>query len=77
MLKRFVPYEKRSKKQKSAYDAQRCILWDGNPVTRKTKNKKQYNRKKVQRIDWNDFTEPFSFPLKSDRYFVENPAPAA
>lgn len=58
-MERYIPYDKMSKKQKKEWDSKQRTLWGGNPVTRKTKNKKHYNRKKVQRIDRSDFTEPF------------------
>jgi hypothetical protein len=60
-MERYIPYDKMSKKQKKEWDSKQRTLWGGNPVTRKTENNKHYNRKKVQRIDKSDFTEPLSF----------------
>lgn len=46
-MKHFVPYEKMSKKQRRAVDAQRRGGWNGlNPVTRVAEtNPKRYTRK--------------------------------
>ena len=51
---KFVPLEKRSKKEQKAYHAQQRGSWNGvNPVTRVVPNKKVYDRKraKVRRYD--------------------------
>ena len=69
-MERYIPYEKMSKKQKKDWDSKQRTLWGGNPVTRKTENKKHYNRKKVQRIDKSDFTEPLSFYLGFQTVFM-------
>jgi len=46
----FIPREKLGKRARKAQDHRKRILWDGiNPVTRKTENKKRYNRKKSPR----------------------------
>lgn len=46
----FLPKEKMSKRVKRVLDASKRAGWDGiNPVTRKTENKKAYNRKKSPR----------------------------
>lgn len=48
----FVPYDKMSKKKQKELNAQRRGDWGNlNPVTRTTKNKKAYNRRKARRID--------------------------
>ena len=45
----FVSYEKLSKKEKRRVNARRRKTWQGaSPVTRKTENKKKYNRKKIK-----------------------------
>lgn len=46
-MKKFIPYEKLSKKKQRERDRARRATW-GNvtPVTRKTKNIKAYNRKR-------------------------------
>ena len=52
-MKKFIPYEKLSKKEKKALDALRRGSWgDINPVTRKSPNPKAYNRRKAQ--NWRD-----------------------
>lgn len=52
-MERWVPYEKLSKKKQRALNAKKRGSWHGvNPVTRKAKNAKAYDRKKTrQRID--------------------------
>lgn len=52
-MKKFVEYEKLSKKQKREIDKTRRATW-GNviPVTKKVESAKIYNRKKRQRMDW-------------------------
>ncbi len=52
-MKKFVSYEKLSKKNRRAYDKQQRADWNGiNPVTRQTENRKKYNRKRSRR--WMD-----------------------
>jgi hypothetical protein len=51
-MKRFIPYEKLSKKKQRELDARRRTVWTISPVTRKPENSKAYNRKKAQK--WND-----------------------
>ncbi len=50
--KKFVPYEKLSKKKQREYDKMKRITWGClNPVTRNTANPKAYDRKKARK--WN------------------------
>lgn len=52
-MKKFVEYEKLSKKQKREIDKARRATWgDVSPVTKKIESAKAYNRKKHQR--WTD-----------------------
>lgn len=52
-MKKFVEYEKLSKKQKKEIDRARRVGWgDVIPVSRKVESAKIYNRKKHQRRDW-------------------------
>ncbi|MDO4539867.1 MAG: hypothetical protein Q4B48_02020 [Syntrophomonadaceae bacterium] len=52
-MKRYIPREKLSQKAKREQDkAQRGNWGPLNPVTRKTENKKAYNRKKSRQ--WSD-----------------------
>ena len=56
----FLPREKMSKRDKRALDASKRTTWDSiNPVTRKTENKKAYNRKKSPRSYQDDSTGIF------------------
>ena len=53
MMKKFVEYEKLSKKRKREIDKARRSDWNGVvPVTKKIESAKLYNRKKHQRRDW-------------------------
>ena len=45
-----------SKKQKREIDRAKRNTWDINPVTRKTENKKAYNRKKLHK-DYDSLVE--------------------
>ena len=48
-MKKFIPYEKLSKKEKRKIDQARRQTWgELNPVTQKPENSKAYNRKKSQ-----------------------------
>lgn len=49
---KMIPYAKLSKKQKRAYDQQKRVTWNMNPVTRQGKNVKRYQRKKSR--NWMD-----------------------
>ena len=62
-MNRYVPVEKRTKKQKRAYFAQQRGSWNGlNPVTRRSKNPKAYQRQKSRKIGDVSYTfETFDF----------------
>lgn len=48
---KYVPYEKRSKKEKRKLDGAKRTTWGSlNPVTRKPENSRAYSRKRTQ--DW-------------------------
>lgn len=48
-MEKYVPYEKRSKKEKRKLDSARRGTWgECNPVTRKPANSKAYNRSKAR-----------------------------
>ena len=52
-MKKFVSYEKLSKKKKKEIDRAKRGTWgEINPVTRKEKNPKAYNRQKARK--WSD-----------------------
>ena len=57
-MKKFIPYEKLSKKEKRKVDAARRNTWgELNPVTRKPQNSKAYNRNKTR--NWKcEYYEP-------------------
>lgn len=60
-MEKFIPYEKLSKKKQRGLAAKRRGSWGAlNPVTRKLKNPKAYNRGKARK--WSDessMTVPF------------------
>lgn len=57
-MKGLIPYGKLSKKKKRELDRESRQAWGFNPVTRRTKNKRIYDRKKARR-SWDD-DAPFS-----------------
>ncbi len=48
-MEKYIPYEKLSKKEKRARDAQRRVLWSRSPVTRKPADPKAYDRRKYRK----------------------------
>ena len=64
-MEKFISYEKMSKKQKKAICSLKRRSWNEiNPVTRKSENKKIYNRKKKQNYSFDDYKDndaSFSF----------------
>lgn len=63
-MKKFIPYEKLSKKEKRKLDRARRGTWgELDPVTRKPQNCKAYNRKKTQ--DWKR-----ELPLSPVSFFI-------
>ena len=72
-MEKFIPYEKCSKKEQRKQDQLRRGTWgDVNPVTRKPKNPKAYDRKRTQ--DWKrELPDPVSFLLFcAERYQVRD-----
>ena len=64
MKDRFVPLEKRSKREQRSYHQEHRRTWGAiNPVTRKPPNPKVYNRKKNRHIEKNDSMSVFCFLL--------------
>lgn len=52
-MEKYIPYEKLSKKKQRELNALRRGSWNGlDPVTRKEKNPKAYNRQKARK--WSD-----------------------
>ena len=61
-MKKFIPYEKMSKRMKKEADKQKRKDWGVlSPVTRKSKNAKIYDRKKIRSMDRNDHGTDFYF----------------
>lgn len=56
-MKHFIPRDKLSKKARRKLDSQKRAVWDFCPATRTIKSKKEYNRKRQSRADWNDQTD--------------------
>ena len=51
-MNKYIPYEKLSKKEKRKQDSMKRNTWGTlNPVTRKPKNSRAYDRKKMRAID--------------------------
>ena len=50
-MKKFIPYEKLSKKKKRELDRKKRVEWKMNPVTRKPENPKAYKRRKTHLWD--------------------------
>lgn len=70
-MKKFVPFEKLSKKKQRELNAQKRGGWGGfNPVTRKPKNPKAYDRRKAQKWKEDSMTVPFVLPYS--RYLSIN-----
>ena len=58
-MQKFVPIEKRSKKERKAYYAKQRGSWNGvNPVTKIVPSKKIYNRKQAERWKPDDSSVP-------------------
>lgn len=67
-MEKFVPFEKLSKKRQKELNALKRGSWGGlNPVTRKPKKTKAYDRRKAQK--WSDDSMSVPFLLSYSRYF--------
>ena len=65
-MKKYVPYEKLSKKEKRKLDSALRGTWGSlNPVTRKSPNPRAYNRKKAQSWKSELRSVPFSYAVSS------------
>ena len=59
-MEKFIPSEKLSKKKQREQNAERRGSWYGlNPVTRKPKNSRAYNRRKARKWSEDSMTVPF------------------
>ena len=50
-MDRFVPLNKKSKKEQKKYHAGKRLSWEINPVTRTVPNGRGYDRKKMKQAD--------------------------
>ena len=70
-MKKFIPYEKLSKRKQRELAIKQCGDWGGlNPVTGKPENLKDYNRKKAR--EWSEklsMTVLFEFTIGCCRPF--------
>lgn len=67
-MEKFIPYEKMSKKKQREIDRKKRASWNGlNPVTRKSKNLKVYNRKKVLKRNDDSFQGLLFCPFLRDK----------
>lgn len=70
---KFIPYGKRSKKEKRKADLARRQTWgELNPVTRKPPISRAYNRKKTQ--DWKRDVPPNSVSFLRSQIFLKTAA---
>lgn len=68
-MKKFVPFEKMSKKQQKAINNAKRNTWGNiNPITRKSENKKAYNRKKCRNWDEPDYLH-FLLIFRKNNFF--------
>ena len=73
MTQKYVPLEKRSKRQQKEYHAQQRKTWQGiNPVTKKVESAKVYNRKKSKQR-WGETNHE---PCLDFLYFIVQLLPA-
>ena len=67
-MEKFVPYAKLSKKKQREINRAKRGSWNGvNPVTRKEKNQKLYDRKKA--LKWERYDDPFQ-----GFHFIQKPS---
>ena len=68
-MEKFIPYEKLSKKEKRRLDAAKRGSWgEINPVTRKPRSSKAYNRAKAQ--NWKKSSQFCAFSINTSRCSV-------
>lgn len=63
MADRFIPKAKMSKKAQKEHAKKQRVTWDVNPVTRKTENRKLYNRKRDSRERFDEPTGVFLYAI--------------
>lgn len=62
-MAKFIPKAKMSKNARKELAKQNRVTWDLNPVTRKTDNKKLYNRKRDSRERFDEPTGVFLYAI--------------
>ena len=63
-MEKFVPYNKLSKKKQQELNRKKRNTWGSlNPVTRKPKNPKAYDRKKAHKRDDDSYCVPLKFSI--------------
>ena len=70
-MEKYIPYEKLSKRKQRELNALRRGSWNGlDPVTRKAKNPKAYNRQKARK--WSDdfHDRAFLFQIFENNSFI-------
>ena len=55
-MKKFIPYDKLSKKKKKERNAEKRVVWTISPVTRRPKDPKAYDRNKAR--NWENDPDP-------------------
>ena len=72
-MEKFIPYEKLSKKKKRELDTMKRGSWGGlNPVTRKPKNPKAYDRRKAQSWKKDSGPAPFVYSFFAEDYHTKS-----
>jgi hypothetical protein len=67
-MKKFIPFEKLSKKKKREQMAKKRGGWGGlKPVTRRPENPRAYNRKKARKWSEDSMTVPFALRWQAAR----------
>lgn len=69
-MAKFIPKAKMSKKARKELAKQNRVTWDVNPVTRKTENRKAYNRKRDSRERFDEPTGVFLYIEQSTVTFI-------
>lgn len=71
-MQTYIPYEKRSKKEKRRLDSQRRTTWGPvNPVTRKPENSKAYNRTKARNWKRENQFRDFYLHFSSEQAIIQ------
>ena len=71
-MAKFIPKAKMSKKAQKEHAKKQRVTWEVNPVTRRTENKKLYNRKRDSRERFDEPTGVFLFQQKKHSRLVSS-----